>query len=291
MTSRLIDRDAVLAAVMQGLPVPVVSALGARLGRQYAKQAWNRQARWVERLVKNLEFLKGQSLDKSEHWEQLVAYGEQLGRVYAEIPVLSKLVHSSKFRIINEEIAHSLSGPFIAVMPHLANWEVVFGLSEQTVYPLTVLYEPRENKTRMALVMRSRQLLKPSARFISTAQPQPMRHLKNALSQGGKVLMLPDSPASKGLIPAFGKESLMQGNRWLAARLAANQGVHILPLCVTRHDKNELRLTFHPPLPREPLLTRQEQAIRYAEQMDGLFEAWVRQAPTDWYWLKDVRLY
>lgn len=290
MNSRLIDRDAVLAAVMKGLPVPVVSALGARLGKQYAQEAWNRQALWVERLTKNLEFLKGQSLDKSERWEQLMSYGEQLGRVYAEIPILSKLVHSSKFHIINEEIAHSLSGPFISVMPHLANWEVAAGFL-QKIHPLTVLYEPRETKTRMALVMRSRQQLMPHAHLISTAQPQPIRHLNNALSQGRKVLMLPDSPTSKGLIPAFGKEPLMQGNRWLAARLAANQDAHILPLCVTRHDKNELTLTVHSPLPKEPLLTRQEQAIRYAEQMDGLFEAWVRQAPTDWYWLKDVSLH
>ncbi|NWO04737.1 MAG: hypothetical protein HLX50_03250 [Alteromonadaceae bacterium] len=291
MVSPLIDRDAVLAAVMKGMPVSAVSELGALLGKRYAKRAWGREARWVERLVYNLEFLKGRSLTQSERWDQLMAYGEQVGRVYAEIPVLPRLVHGPKFRVINEQIAHSLSDPFLVVMPHLANWETAAGFLGRVEKPLALLYEPRESESRMAVAMRSRQSLLPHASFISTAQPQPMRNLKIALAQGANALMLPDAPASKGLIPSFGNGALTRGNRWLAARLAASEGVRVLPACVTRHGGAELRLTVHPPLPQEPRLTRQEQALRYAEQMDALFESWVRRAPTDWYWLKDVRLY
>lgn len=286
-----IDRDAVLAAIMQGLPVPIVSAIGARLGRQYAKQAWHRQARWVERLIGNLEFLDGRTLEKSERYEQLMAYGEQMGRVYAEIPVLPRLVRSSKFRIVNEEATQSLSSPYLVVIPHMANWETGLAFFGRTLHSLYVLYEPRETEARMALAMRTRRRLMPHAHFISTAQPQPMRQLRNALSQGANALMVPDAPGANGLIPAFGKAPLYQGNRWLAARLAASQGAQILPLCVTRQKGAEMTLTVHPPLPREPRLTSREQAISYAEHMDALFEIWVRQAPTDWYWLKDVRLY
>ncbi|WP_083000908.1 lysophospholipid acyltransferase family protein [Halomonas sp. GT] len=291
MTRPAIDRDAVLAAVMRGLPVSAVSALGARLGRRYAKKAWNRQARWVERLVGNLEFLNDRTLETGERRELLMAYGEQMGRVYAEIPALPRLVRSPKFHIVNEDAIHTLSGPCLIVTPHLANWETGLAVLGRALDSLYVLYEPRETEARMALAMRARQSIMPHAQFISTAQPQPMRQLMNALSQGASVSIMPDEPGPNGHIPAFGKEPLARGNRWMAARLAASQGAQILPLCVTRHEGAEMTLTVHPPLPREPRLTSREQAIIYSEKMDALFEAWVRQAPTDWYWLKDVRLY
>lgn len=285
-----IERDRLLAAAMQGLPVSVVSAFGAYQGRRYAQKAVQRQARWVERLYHNLEFLHGRRLDDDERWQSLKAYAEQLGRVYAEICVLPRLVHSAKFHIVNPATVQPLSGPYVVVVPHLANWEAVGDFLGRALPSVHVLYEPRETKTRMALAMRTRQAMMPNATFVSTTDPRPMKTLMKALSQGGSVLILPDEPGRNGGIPAFGKRPLTQGNRWMAARLAASYGAQILPLCVSRQQQAEMTLTVHPTLPMELRLTVEEQAIQYAEQMDSLFETWVRQAPTDWYWLKDTRL-
>ncbi|MFP3343884.1 hypothetical protein R0J87_15400 [Halomonas sp. SIMBA_159] len=287
----IMDSDRLLAGIMQGLPVSLVSDLGAYQGRRYAQKALKRRALWVERLYHNLEFLYERSLDESERWLLLKAYAEQLGRVYAEISVLPKLVDHPALNIINQDILDAVEGPFLTVMPHLANWETVFILLRRLAKPQCVLYEPRETETRMKLAMRSRQTLMPLAKFVSTSQAQPMRALSKTLEQGGGVLMVPDAPGSKGLIPAFGKSPLTQGNRWLAAKLAANHGARVVPVCVTRLEGANMSLTVHPPLPIDAKLTPREQALCYAEGMDNLFETWVRQSPTDWYWLKDVKLY
>lgn len=288
---RIIERDRLLAAAMQGLPVSVVSAFGAQQGRRYAQKAVQRQARWVERIYHNLEFLHGRRLDDDERWQSLKAYAEQLGRVYAEITVLPKLVDHPALTLINSDVLETLEEPYVVVMPHLANWETVLVLLSRLARPQCVLYEPRETAAKMRLAMRSRQTLLPQATFVSTAQARPMRALSDALARGEGVLMVPDAPNSKGLIPAFGREPLTQGNRWLAAKLAANHGARVVPLCVTRLEGASMSLTVHPPLPKDARLAPREQAFRYAEKMDDLFETWVRRSPTDWYWLKDIKLY
>ncbi|GHE20533.1 lysophospholipid acyltransferase family protein [Halomonas urumqiensis] len=285
-----------MALGMRFLPIAWVSALGGYLGRRYVRRAQRLERRWVARLLNNLDYLKGPT-DQAQRRQRLLAYGDQVGRVYTELTVLKRILDSSRFRVEGEHHLRGHEGPLILVAPHLANWELLAGVLTLIDKPLVDLYEPRESELRMRIAMRTRQSLDGvEVEWVPTDSGMAMRRVKAALARGNHTMLFCDEirqGVSQG--PSLGRELPYAGNRWMAARLAVRHGATIVPMRIVREGGAHFTLRIEAPLAADlaanPDADPDMRARELANKIDTLFDGWVREHPEHWYWLKDVRVF
>lgn len=281
-----------MALGMRFLPIDWVSALGGYLGRRYVRRAQHLGRRWVSRLLGNLDDLKGEA-DQAQRQQRLLDYGDQVGRVYTEMTVLKRLIDAPRYRVEGEHHLRGLDGPLIMVAPHLANWELVPGIVMGLIdKPLVDLFEARESELRMRIAMRSRQSLEGVAiEWVPTDSAMAMRRVKAYLLRGHHAMLFCDEirqGVSQG--PSLGRELPYTGNRWMAARLAVQHDATIVPMHIEREVGAHFTLHIASPLVARAYADPNTEARDLADQIDNLFDGWVRQHPEHWYWLKDVSL-
>ncbi|MGM0694301.1 MAG: lysophospholipid acyltransferase family protein [Pseudomonadota bacterium] len=279
-----------MARLMPLLPVTWVSALGGYLGRRHVRRARRLQRRWVTRLLANLDYLQGEA-DAAERERRLLAYGDQVGRVYSELTVLPRLL-DSRLRVAGAQHLRECRGPLILVAPHLANWELMAGVLRLLEAPLVDLFEPRESALRMRIARRVRETVAAGrVVWVATESPLAMRRVKQALARGHHALLFCDEMhhgVSRG--PALGRTLDYAGHRWMAARLAVAHGATVVPVVIRREPGVRFVLEIAEPLEVDASLEGEARARQLADAIDARLEHWVRACPTHWYWLKDATL-
>jgi len=265
----------------------LVSSLGAVLGQRAVRRIAQKRPQWHARLDANYRhFADRSSVPVSD---PLKRFGQQVGRVYAEIPILQRIDRQGRIRIEHRHYLDQLPEPMIIVAPHMANWEIVFMTSRLLNNPCTFLYEPRESPERIALANRVRAAWRPDIKLVSSASTKPASHLKQSLQAQRNLFVFVDEIRERTVnAPLLGRQPRKASNIAMVARLAISHQVPIVPVCVERTGYPAFTLWIDQPI-RDHLNQPDTGYKALVQAIDKPLHQWVTRAPLDWYWLPDLR--
>lgn len=285
------EHEVLLAEAMRHLPISLTSGLGALMGRREVLKDRKAGKAWVARFNKNAERLCGAHTDQAKR-EALIAYGRQAGRVYAEFTILQKLARKGRIEVVSDTGLTGRSEPALFTFPHMANWELALWPISWQHNRTCVLYEPRESGARMLIANRARQALGGTRiDLLSSRTPMVMRKIERALHNGHNLVLLCDEESGGRVhAPLLGRAPTYTGNRWLLARLAVKHRLDVVPLCVERIGSVRFKVHIEQKISPRPGTDRKADARRIADQVDAVFERWVRAHPQHWYWMSELNL-
>jgi lauroyl/myristoyl acyltransferase len=272
---------------MRHLPVSWTSAIGAVIGELVARHAARSNNLWVTRFYKNIEKLKG--ISSAELLKKhLIEYGRQTGRLHAEYTVLKKINQQGYITIKGEKNIGDTNKPVIFISSHLSNWELTGKVLTLMDNPSNVLVLPIEGEDRARIVNEARlswrKASSPIAPLISTDSPMAMKHLAKKLSAGENLLIFTDELRQDYVsAPSLGRDIPYAGNRWLVARLAVQQNVDVIPLCVQRSRKIDFTILIGKRISAPSGGDKNNKAKYIADQIDHKLDSWVRNKPEHWF--------
>jgi KDO2-lipid IV(A) lauroyltransferase len=218
-----------------------------------------------------------------------------LGAVLAEYPHLrAYAVEGQPERL--EIVNHSDSPVFknsgkaaVFVSAHLANWEIPLAAAIRLGIPVSVLYTPLQNPRLDRLLYEAR------TRMGIGLLPRDggIRTLVRELGSGRSIGLLVDQRVDSGEpVPFFGLE---MNTSTTPARLALRYHCDLIPIRVQRLGEARFRVIFEKPIsPSAGITDEHRKILDMTRQLNGLFEAWIREQPQDWLcskrrWAKDAR--
>lgn len=280
--------ELLLARLFRFLPIDWVSAIGAWMGRRRGRQAIVARRLWVGRMHVSLERLWGVT-DPKERERLIIAHTSHVGRVFAEIPILHRMVRQGRLEIVGSEHLANLSKPVIIASAHLGNWEMMGRVPEIIGGLWCDLALPLGGGVRERLVYRSRSQWRfeggAGADYVQ-AGPAALRHISKAVAQGRSLVMFIDEEKYEYVwAPSLGREIPYVGNRWFTARLAVRYGLDVLPVHIEPNGPGRYRAVIEPKLVPLQAGTDDDKARSLADMLDARVDAWVRQWPDYWYWL------
>lgn len=271
--------------LMQYLPVSWVSAIGAYLGERNARKGMAAKRLWVERLHRNFaRFLHETDAKKRERL--IIDYMRNLGRVYAEIAVLQRMVAQGRVSIVGLQHIPDPHQQFIIAGCHVGNWELLGHLVSQLPRGSGDLFAPLVNPLHQKLVVQMRHRWKLNGKTsLVAASDNAMRQITRILNAGDNLVMMIDEEKN-GYVhaPALGRNLPLTGNRWFTARLAVRHNVAILPVYVQPVGVARYQIVVGKPLHASGS-NDHDKAVSYAQQLDACFDPIVQKNLMHWYWL------
>lgn len=281
-----------LARIFRALPLFLVSKIGGWLGARQGRRGIKANRLWVARMHNNLERL-WEVTDPAERERRIIEHTRRVGRTYAEIPVLDRLVKAGKLEVQGLENLEHLSKPFIIISAHLSNWELMGRVTEiiggrfcDVYLPLSGAHAQLVHEARMKWRYEGGE-----AGELIPAGPGALRAVTKAITSGSNVLLFIDEEKD-GFIraPSLSRDIPYTGNRWFAARLAVRHQLDVLPIYIESCGKGSYRAVIEPKLIASGKGDTNSQARALADLMDARLDNWVRKSPDDWYWLPLLEL-
>ncbi|MEB3312089.1 MAG: lysophospholipid acyltransferase family protein [Snowella sp.] len=277
-----------IARLLEFLPISLVSDIGAYLGENAAWRAIQDNQYQVKNLHLNIERLQGIN-DSELRKHRIIEWAIQRGRMHAEFTILHKLVHEGYLEIVGQENLKNISKPAIFVSCHLANWELVGHIMASLSNPFCALYAPLKNPIYQKIAVKSRRKWRTDIELVP-ASTRAMFQLTRALKAGSNLLLFIDEEKG-GYVwgPSLGRKLPYAGNRWLAARLAVQHKVDIVPLYIEQVDNARYRAVVEPKL--QIIDSDRHSCAKYlADQMDHHLNQWIKKRLEQWYWLAHLDL-
>ena len=225
------------------LPIDVVSAMGAALGRQFGSKNKVRD----QRVRHNLSVLRPDISDPAEIDATVRRFWSNAGRSMAEFSVLRRLWVSDRVKVAGMDhlaAARATGRPRIGIFLHLGNWELagpkMLALGENSAQIAQTLANPYRNRIAMSVrkVFADR-LIEPGP----TAGRQIIRSLKET---GGLSMAGDEYMAGELLAPSFGRPLHLDGNLGRAVRLAKMTNAIIVPYYCLRTKSAYFQLHITP---------------------------------------------
>jgi len=285
-------RDLAIYRVMRSLPVSAVSRIGASLGLRLGRRAHpEADARVVAALAQLRPDLARDP--KRLHAAHLCLWAN-VGRVYAEISVLDKIVPEERVVIDGAEhfdAAMADGRPVIVAYVHLGNWETsAIQLSLRAPGRGCAFADPPPaNRTRAQIVAMQRSGWPGK---VLTIDSMVWRHaLKHLEQPGGALFVAIDEPFGEGVpVPSFGRALDDRGNLGKVVRLAARTGALILPVYCERLGGARFCTHVLPPLEIAPRRdTGPDQLLLHAAALDALFAPIILRLIDQWFGLLSYR--
>ncbi len=277
-----------IAKLMKFLPVSWASDIGAYLGEKAAWQAIQDNQYQIKNLHCNIERLQGIG-DPKLREQQIFEWARRMGRIHTEFTVLGRIVKEGGLEVIGQENFQGITRPTIFVSCHLSNWELVGHTLTRLPNKGCALYAPPKNPIYEAIATKVRQSWKANTELVP-ASPRAMFQLTRALKAGSNLLLFIDEERD-GYIwgPSLGRELPYAGNRWLAARLAVQHQVDVVPLYVEQVGNSRYRVVVEPKL--KMIDGDKNSCVKYlADQMDQYLNQWISSKLEQWYWLATLDL-
>ena len=280
--------ELLLASVFRFLPLDWVSRIGAWLGTRQGRRAIAARRLWVGRMHVSLEQIWGVT-NPREREQLIIEHTSHVGQVYAEVPILHRLVKAGRLEIVGSEHLENLTKPVIIASAHVGNWELMGRVPEIIGGLWCDLSLPLGAGVRAQLANRSRAGWRfeggAGADYVE-AGPSALRHVSKAVAQGRSLVMFIDEE-KYGYVwaPSLGRQTPYAGNRWIAARLAVRHGLDILPVHIEPNGPGRYRAVIEPKLVHPSEGDTDSKARFLADRLDERLDAWVRQWPGHWYWL------
>lgn len=283
-----------LARLFRYLPLAWVSAIGGFLGARQGRRAIRANRLWVRRMHQSYAALFG-AADENTREQRIIAHTRHVGEVYAEIPVIHRMIKAGQLDIVGQAHLENLSKPVILVSAHMANWELVGHIAELVGGRISDIYLPLANPVQALIT----QEIRAQWRFANNqpvhlvqANSSAMRTMTKSLTQGNNLLLFIDEVKDSTVqSPRLGRNQAHRGNLWFAARLAVRFGVDILPIHIEPAGVGRYRAIIEPKLsPAAFAGNDKEQKQALAERLDQTLTAWIIKHPDHWYWLPMLAL-
>lgn len=267
----------VVRLVLRLFPLAAVSWFGGWLLRKIGPKTSK------HKIAKTGVELAFPSLSPSERDALLMAQWDNIGRTFAEFPLLHRVV------IADPKSAVTVSGldifkanaPAVIVTGHFANWEIMAAVLTQSGLPVRITYRKLNNPYMDARIKTQRE--KYGTKFlVQKSGVRGGRELFEALNHQESVALLNDQKFNEGIsVPFFGHNAMTATG---ATRLALKTGRPLLPLSVTR-DGSRFHVTFHDPIPLSATGQREVDVRRGVMKIIDFTEAQIRNAPDQWFWV------
>jgi len=269
---------------LRGLPTPVASGLGARLGRLSVPVL---HPKMRDRALANVARLRPE-LDAGGRARVVVQASAAVGRLFAEFSRLDRLWAEGRIEECDQQHLTALArarAPVICAAVHTGNWEVATPATHAAGLRLAATYLPPRNPMEHDLVRRLRGDL--GVRLLRPGLESAIESLRILEAREEILGMFMDFPLA-GWLPAphLGRAPVARGNMAMAIRLALRTGAEIVPLLTERVPGPRYRITYLPPL---ALIRRggseRELVAANLPTVNAPFEAWLRPRLEQWYML------
>ncbi len=262
------------------LPARVCSALGGWLGRHLAPR-FHKGA--YARAAANLKMIRPE-LSDAELARLLDAYANSQGRQMAEYSVVPRLARRHVRKVGTEGLVERCSKqPVIFIAPHVSNWEVLWHCLLDMGLAVTMNYDPPRRRSRHYIVNRLRKgaglgILKPGRSFVRPAL--------RILEGGGNLLMFCDEGFNGHIrAPFFGRQTHLEGNYAVVARMARRSNALIWPLYIVRENGADFTLRAMEPFMWPQGEETRDQLIEDVNRLNQVIEPIVRAHPEQWYFI------
>ncbi len=267
-----------LVAIFRALPLDAASFLGGWLARRIGPLTGAHRTA-VENLRHALPELQGAALQTV-----LTGMWDNIGRTVAEYPHLKTLMADlSRVEIVDpNQVAKRLAEDGIGALligMHYGNWELSTLPGFRQGMPQHVFFRAPNNPYVDAILRKLRQPLNPN--YLAKGA-EGGRQAINLFRKGAHIGMLVDQKLNEGVAaPFFGRDAMTTSApatfaRRLSIPMAADR-VMRLKGAKFRIDIAEIET------PRTD--DQQADIMTATKQINALFEAWIREKPSQWFWV------
>lgn len=223
--------------------------------------------------------------DSAEIKRILNGMWNNLGRTAAEYPHHDTIKAEASKRLEvhgGERLENIAANPRPAVFfsAHLANWEVLPIASALRGLPVNPVFRSPNNPYLKELF----EARKPHPEVQLVAKgPRAARELIKILKQNRSVALLIDQKLREGIpVKFFGRDAMTPS---AFAEFAQMLDCDIYPTRVERLPGARFRATIYPPL-EKPATTDRKEAVRSLTQTaTSMIENWIRERPSEWFWV------
>lgn len=172
----------------------------------------------------------------------------------------------------------------ILAVPHLGNWDIGARVLIERNIPVTVVAEALANHRVRDWFTATRRMLGMNVLLAGEGSHLALA-LARQLRKGGAIALMSDRDLTrKGPeVRFFGEPTTLPAGPALLAELT---GAPILPAAVYFRPRRGHRVVFRPPLEAIRSGGRTERRQMLTQQLAGVMEAFVREAPTQWHLLQ-----
>jgi KDO2-lipid IV(A) lauroyltransferase len=255
------------------LPIDIGSAIGGMLGRAFGPFS---KAHLVA--TKNIE-LAMPELSQHQRDKIIMDMWDNLGRVMCEYPHLSRPMMWDRITIEGREHVDKVKNAGTAaifISGHFANWEIAPLTAYLCGMPLVLIYRAANNPVADWIIryIRSKYNLEMYGKGREGAQ-QAIK----ALKAGNPIGMLIDQKMNDGKAMMFFGRKAMTATA--ATHMAIKMQVPLIMAHVVRTDGAHFHVTLQPPV----MYDKNRDPINAMEDLNALFEKWIRENPSQWFWV------
>lgn len=235
-----------------------------------------------KRAERNFEHVWPQASARERRLWKRGMYGN-FARTIVEYPHLAEILRDPA-RLTIEGAEHLLAAKAagkgaILATAHFGQWEAVRMAARRLGWESGLIYRKFNNPRVDAAALR---LAKSGGEPVVTRGGAGLLRFVRHLKGGGAMTLLADHKMGGMRAPFLGREA---SSSTAAAEIALSSGAALLPARGERLEGARFRVVFEPPLPRPEGLAPQEAAQAMTSALNARYEAWIRAAPGQWFWL------
>lgn len=255
------------------LPLDVASAFGGFLGRLFGPLL--RAHRVASRNLRHTM----PRLPDEEYSRILRGMWDNLGRVGGEYPHLARPLMARRITLEGrehlEKIMASGKGSLF-ISGHFANWEIGPLTAALNGLSMALIYRAPNNPVADWLI---RHIRNSGNMRIYPKGRDGARQMMRSFQAGEAVGFLADQKMNEGIaVPFFGHDAMTAPGM---VQLALKWKVPVLFARVVRTDGAHFHVTLWPP----QILEDNAQPKEVLTRMHHLFESWIRENPSQWFWV------
>ncbi|WP_411289132.1 lysophospholipid acyltransferase family protein [Phenylobacterium sp.] len=269
----------VAAGLARIFPIDAVSDCGAWLFKRLGPLT--SAHRVVERNLR----IAFPDADDAEVARLLAAQWDQVGRWFAEFPILDRIVGDpSRVEVVGAERLAAIAaggGPVVFISGHFSSFEIMPAVIVHAGITCQITYRATNNPHVDDRIRASR--WRYGVRLFAPKGSDGARELLRALTRGESVALMNDQKFNGGVAaPLFG---LMAHTAPGPSSFALRFGVPLLPMSVQRKDKARFRVVVHEPIRLEDTGDRTADIETGVRRVNAFIEERVRQRPEEWFWV------
>jgi KDO2-lipid IV(A) lauroyltransferase len=267
------------AGVMRRLPLDWVSDFGAwALGGLGPLTSANRTAE------RNLRIAFPEAPD-AEIARLLKAQWREVGRVFAEFPILDRIVaDGSRIEVVHAERLAAVAqgaGPVVFVSGHFSCFEIMAATIVQAGVPCQVTYRAANNPYFDRRVRENR--ARYGVQLFAPKGLEGARSMMRAFARGESAALMNDQKFNGGVAaPFFG---VIAHTAPGPSTFALKFGIPLVPMSVQRTHKARFRVVVHEPMRLEDTGDRDRDVAEGVRRINAFVEDRVRERPDEWFWV------
>jgi KDO2-lipid IV(A) lauroyltransferase len=206
---------------------------------------------------------------------------ENLGRTFAEFFYISRIIAEERVALDPAAGFKAMadSGHFVICGLHMGNWEIMAQVGARRGLPLTGVYQALSNPLVDRWIRSKREPMYPGGLFEKS--PTTPRVLMRVVKNGASPAFLADLREGRGIPAPFFGHSAMSNH--FPATIARSLGLPLFAVRVLR--KPGIRFSMRVEPVDVPRTADRDADIRHAtENLQVIFEEFVREAPGQWMW-------